>query len=146
MTCPSYPRYFGDVISGLRICVEVCQVGYYGDQVNTSYRHCVTQCQNNTFAQNDSSRLCVTRCNSSTYGRTTDWTCVDPQNCQLNYTGDPTTNMCVDWCPPSNGTFSDNVSKLCVSKCPIVNTTVYYADIHIRWCIPTCQYYSSSLS
>jgi hypothetical protein len=87
----------------------------------------------------------VTRCNASTYGRTTDWTCVDPLNCPANYTGDPTTNLCVNWCPPSNGTFSDNNSKLCVSKCPNVTGTLYYADIHLRWCIPTCLVYNASL-
>lgn len=145
MTCPNNPPLFGDVVNGLRVCVEVCQVGKFGDQVNTSYRHCISQCQNGTFAQNDSSRLCVIRCNISTYGRTTDWTCVNPLNCPDNYTGDPTTNLCVSWCPPSNGTFADNISKLCVSKCPTVNGTIYYADIHIRWCIATCVAYNSSV-
>jgi hypothetical protein len=42
--CPIVPPHFGDVVGGLRVCVEVCQVGYFGDQVNSSYRHCVQQC------------------------------------------------------------------------------------------------------
>ena len=112
--CPVVPPYFGDTVGGLRICVEVCSVGSYGDQMNNSYRHCVSQCPNTTFAQNDTLRRCVTRCNVSTYGRVTDWTCVDPQNCPPQYTGDPSTNLCVTLCPALNGTFSDNISKLCV--------------------------------
>ncbi len=106
--------------------------------MNSSYRHCVSQCPNKTFAQNDTLRRCVTRCNGTTYGRQIDWTCVDPQNCPPQYTGDPSTNLCVTLCPALNGTFSDNISKLCVDRCPIQNGTVYYAQIHYRWCIPTC--------
>jgi hypothetical protein len=114
-------------------------VGLFGDQTSGSYRHCVANCPNGTFAQNDSLRLCVTRCNATTFGRTTDWTCVNEQQCPTNYTGDPTTNMCVNICPASAGTFADNISKLCVSRCPTNGSTVYYAEIHLRWCIPVCN-------
>lgn len=116
-------------------------MGYYGDQTSGSYRWCVPNCPNNTFAQNDTLRRCVTVCNTTTYGRSTDWTCVLPADCPATYVGDPTTNLCTNLCPAANGTFADNVSKLCVSKCPITTngTMYYYADIHLRWCIPTCQ-------
>jgi len=106
----------------------------------------VPNCPNNTFAQNDTLRRCVTRCNTTTYGRSTDWTCVIPLDCPANHTGDPTTNLCVDWCPPANDTYADNISKLCVSKCPNDTGTLYYADWHIRWCIPTCQNYNATYS
>ena len=138
---------FGDVVDGYRICVEVCQVGYFGDQTAGSLRYCVQNCPANTFAQNDTLRRCVTRCNLTTYGRSTDWTCVNQQACPDAFTGDPTTNMCVDWCPQSAGTFADNISKLCVEKCPIANNgTYFYADEHIRWCIDRCVHYNASVS
>ena len=145
LTCPEEPPMFGDLVLGHRICVEVCQMGTYGDQTAGSFRWCVSGCNPNTFAQNDTLRRCVTRCSNGTFGRTGDWTCVNEYQCPVNYTGDFTTNMCVNWCPVSAGTFADNISKLCVEKCPIAsNGTYYYADIHIRWCIPSCISYNST--
>ena len=67
-------------------------------------------------------------------------------NCPDTYTGDLTTNLCVNFCPSANGTFADNISKMCVSRCPVNGTTLYYADIHIRWCIQTCVHYNSTNS
>jgi hypothetical protein len=102
-TCPNYPPTFGDVVEGIRICVSICQSGYFGDQTNStgnnygtytedSFRKCVPRCAANTFAQNDTLRRCVTRCNSTTFGRKTDWTCVIALECPDHYTGDLTTN------------------------------------------------------
>jgi hypothetical protein len=98
------------VVSGVRICVSVCRSGYFGDQTNStnnnygtytedSFRKCVARCAAGTFAQDDNSRRCVNRCNSTTFGRVTDWTCVKALDCPPNFTGDLTTNLCVDWCP-----------------------------------------------
>ena len=69
VTCPDEPPMFGDIVDGYRICVEVCQVGFFGDQTSGSVRWCVANCPNGTFAQNDTLRRCVTRCNGTTYGR-----------------------------------------------------------------------------
>lgn len=138
---------FGDVVNGHRVCVEVCQANSFGDQTAGSFRWCVPTCPANTFAQDDSLRRCVTRCNSTTYGRTVGWVCVNEKDCPVNYTGDPTTNLCVNWCPVEAGTFADNISKLCVEKCPIAtNGTYFYADVHIRWCIPNCINYNSTFN
>lgn len=114
LICPEQPPFFGDIVNTHRVCVEVCQIGTFGDQTDGSLRECVPHCPNGTFAQNDTLRRCVKRCSDDTYGRVTDWTCVDALDCPPNFTGDPRTNMCVDWCPPSAGTFADNISKLCV--------------------------------
>lgn len=137
--CPEEPALFGDVVDGYRLCVEVCQMGTYGDQTTGSLRYCTAHCPNNTFAQNDTLRRCVTRCSDGTYGREADWTCVAPTDCPENYTGDSTTNMCVLTCPISAGTFADNISKLCVSRCPANGSLIYYADEHSRWCLLTCD-------
>lgn len=128
ITCPDEPPQFGDVLDGYRLCVEVCQMGTYGDQTDGSVRWCVAHCPNHTFAQNDTLRRCVTRCSDGTYGREADWACVAATDCPENYTGDPTTNMCVQVCPISAGTFADNISKLCISRCPVAGSVIYYAD------------------
>lgn len=95
--CPEDPPLFGDTVAGFRICVEICSVNSYGDQSPTGNRACLPGCPAGYFAQNDTLRRCVTRCNSTTYGYNN--VCMLPELCPGNWVGDPSTNLCTNWCP-----------------------------------------------
>jgi len=84
------------------------------------------------------------KCKDKTYG----WNNVcltDPKSCPTGYFGDDSTNLCVNLCPPSQGTFGDPESKLCVRKCPLnpnyptSGPQNYFADISNRLCVLTCN-------
>ena len=139
MKCPEDPILFGDFwTNGTRLCVSVCQTGKYGDQIPLGDRNCKTPCPDGWFAQNDALRRCVTRCNSTTYGYLK--VCLAPASCTGYMVGDPSTNLCVDTCPVTQGTYADlTVTKTCVSVCPIVGDVIYFADPTLRWCVAKCN-------
>ncbi len=96
--CPDDPPLYGDVRGNDRLCVQVCQVGFYGYLDAVKGRLCNQTCPNGFFSQNDSTRLCVKRCNSTTYGDTADKICKLPFGCLNDTVGDPSTTFCTSRC------------------------------------------------
>ena len=137
--CSEYPPKFGDWTGGMNICVDVCSVGLFGDELGN--RVCTDYCPAGYFAQNDATRLCVPKCKPGTYGQNR-WCNTDPFNCTANTFANDANNLC-DGCSPVQATWGDPTTKRCVTECPL-NTVAnepitYYADISLRQCVLTCS-------
>ncbi len=125
-TCiPSCPNISGTIYLADRYsrrCVLECvdQVDHYADYANNV---CTDFCPNGTYASNDTkdcvsvcpnipndtfshntTRMCLDVCPFGTYGYAATLNCVD--ECWLPLFGDPTTSLCVLFCP--DGLFAQN--------------------------------------
>jgi hypothetical protein len=136
VVCPILPALFG--LNATNTCVSQCPAPLYGDQ--TGNRTCLAVCpligSTVYFAQN-LSRICVTVCVNGTWGYTAYQECVEsPFDCNTQW-ADNSTNLCVDTCPATAGTFADPTSGFCVPFCPN-SPNKYFSDYSTRHCVLRC--------
>lgn len=99
LSCPR--TWFGMNSTTNRVCVTLCDSGYWGDLDTSMCYNVKTSCSNNTYAD-PIQRLCVVA--ASCYSNAT-------------YTSyaDPFTKGCESTC--SNGYFGDTHTRMCVAVC-----------------------------
>lgn len=156
-SCPSTYYAAQDSSTGNKgVCVQSCASPLFADPVTNT---CRAICKDGYFGYPSGIRPCLLFCPKNWFGMngTTNRVCV--QNCDNGFWGDIETSMCYNVkVSCSNNTYADPIQKLCViaANC-FINSTYssfadpftkgcetncsngYYADSHIRTCIPVCQ-------
>lgn len=113
---------FGDPIS--RTCVPTCPSNSWGDP---NSKKCVTFCPDNYYAYNSTQMCLYLSCNvvSSLYADNTTHSCVTTCPASADLFGDPSSGICVLYCPPNR--YAEISSQSCVIYCSTVNGVHTYA-------------------
>ena len=118
---------------GIRPCVQTCPYDWFAINLTTT-RLCVTLCDSGYYADLETS-MCYankTSCSNSTYGDFTKRQCVIAPNCTEGTYADPATKGCESTC--SNGLLKDENINTCVEKCSSTPDEYNMAGL----CTPFC--------